>query len=293
MQNYLRAIGFSTIKSLHQLDRIHKDIQRNPDRRNLVSRSLQTSLVQMEKTYAPEGLGIMMIGESDAEGHFLFEYSFPYVLPGPYPYTDEIQIEKQNDRSGYYGLIDNINLSVIFTVQNLSHITGSIWRDSLPSMLSLQLSGLSLGANILLPLRKTEQDLQYEAEKRRENLSRIHLVRHGHPEILDQMMMSEMDTRDTIDHRIATEDVLSIVDSSMIPSGLQSDVYDILGTILQVQETKNSMTGEQICIMDVACLYYVIRIAVNRRDLVGEPVAGRRFRGITWLQGLISLDRYN
>jgi hypothetical protein len=79
----------------------------------------------------------------------------------------------------------------------------------------------------------------------------------------------------------------------MIPSGLQSDVYDILGTILQVQETKNSMTGEQICIMDVACLYYVIRIAVNRRDLVGEPVAGRRFRGITWLQGLISLDRYN
>ena len=291
MQNYLSAIGFSQIKSLHQLDRIHKGIQRDPDRRNLVSRSLQTSLVQLEKQYSKEGLGISMIGESDAEGSFLFEYSFPYVTPGPYSYTDELQVEKMTDRSGFFGMLDNINLSVIFTVQNVSAVTGALWRSALPSVLTIQLSGLCLSASILLPLHKTEQDLQYEAEKRREDLSRIHMVRHGHADVLDQMLLREMDTRDTIDNRIATEDVLSIVDSSMIPSGLQSDIYDILGTIVQVNETKNEVSGEHIYLLDVACLYYVIRIAVNQKDLVGEPLAGRRFRGVTWLQGTIALDR--
>ncbi len=292
MQKYLRAIGFSSIKSLHQLDRIHKGIQRDPDRRSIVSRSLQTSLVQLDKQYSPEGLGISMVGESDAEGSFLFEYSFPYVVPGNYVFTDEIQVERMTDRSGYYGMIDNINLSIIFSVQNVSMITGSIWKDTLPAILSVQLSGLSLSASILLPLQKTEQDLLYEAEKRREDLTRIHMARHGHSDILDQMMLREMDTRDTIDHRVATEDVLSIVDSSMIPSGLQSDIYDILGTILQVQETMNETTGEKLYLLDVACLYYVIRVAINREDLVGEPAPGRRFRGVTWLQGVLTLDRF-
>ncbi len=290
MHQYLRAIGFSNIKNLHQLDRIHREIQRTPDRRMVVSRSLRSSLVQLNKDYGAGGIGLSVLGEMDSEDSFLIEHSFPYIQPGNYVHTDEVQVDKFNDRSGYYGMIDNINLSVIFTLINVAEITDYMWKAPLPSTLSVRLSGLSLGGDILLPLMKTEQDLQYECEKMKEDLATIHMIRHGHQELLDRMMLREMDLKDTIDHRIDTEDVLSIVDSSMIPSGLQSDVYDIIGTIVDMNEIENVQTGEHVMLLDVACLYYVIRIAVNKNDLHGEPDIGRRFHGITWLQGSVLLD---
>ena len=272
------------------MDRLHKEIQRNPDRRNVVSHSLSHSLVQFDKEYYPGGIGISMIGESDAEGDFQFEHSFPYVIPGDYPYVDEVQIDKISDRAGYYGLIDNINLSVIFFIQNTAAVTGMFWKGAIPGTFSVRISGLSLSASILLPLQKSDSDILYESEKRRDELRKIRSARHGNQKLIEKMMMDEMDVRDTLDHRAITEDVLSIVDSSMIPYSLQCDTYDIIGTILTVKEIENSQTREQIYLMDVACLYYVIRIAVNKQDLVGEPMPGRRFRGVTWLQGTVSLD---
>ena len=215
----------------------------------------------------------------------MIEHSFPFVTPGNYVYSDEVHVDRLNDRSGYYGMIDNINLSVIFSMINVAKIMDHQWRQPLPGVLSIRLSGLCLGADILLPLMKTEQDLQYESDRMRDELATIHLIRHGNQELLNKMMMREMDMKDTIDHRIDTEDVLSIVDSSMIPSGLQSDVYDIIGTILNVNLVQNRKTGEEVYLLDVACLYYVIRIAVNKQDLIGKPEIGRRFRGVTWLQG--------
>ncbi len=291
MNQYYRAIGFSKIKSLQQLDRLCKEVQRTPDRRSVVSHALNRSLVQLDRIYAPEGLGVSLIGEMDAEGSLFVEYAYPYILPAAYPYMDEIQVERKSDRSGFYGVIDNINLSVVFYLQNIAELTGALWRGPLPLTLSACISGLSLSARILLPIRKTEMDIQYEADKRMEELTNIRLVRRGDNEILERMMMQEMNVKDTLDHRLMSEDVLSIVDSSMIPYGLESDTYDIIGTILQVNETENSQTGEKIILLDVACLYYVIRIAVNRSDLIGEPMVGRRFRGVTWLQGIVSLDR--
>ena len=291
MNQYYRAIGFSTIKSLHQLDRIHKDILRNPDRRNVVSHSLSHSLVQLDRSYSPEGLGISLIGEMDSEGNLLVEYAYPYILPGNYVYMDEVQVERISGRSGYYGVIDNINLSVIFTLQNIAEITGALWRGTLPLTLITRLSGLSLSGRILLPIQKSETDLQYESDRRMEELTNIRMVRRGDNELLERMMMQEMDVKDTLDHRMISEDVMSIVDSSMIPYGLETDTYDILGTIVNLTETENSQTGEHILLLDVACLYYVIRVAIHRDDLIGEPMIGRRFRGITWLQGIVSLDR--
>ena len=291
MHQYLRAIGFSKIKSLQQMDRMHKEIQRNPDRRSVVSNSISHSLVQLAKDYHDQGIGISIVGEMDMDGEFQFEYSFPYVVPGNYTYADDVLIEKLSDREGYYGVIDNINLSIIFFLQNVAATTGTLWRGALPPALPMRLSGLSLSASILLPIQKTEQDLQYEEEKRLQELTNIRRVRRGDPKTLERMMMQEMDVKDALDHRLISEDVLSIVDSSMIPFGLQGDIYDILGTILQVTPIENTYTGEHILLLDVASLYYVIRIAINREDLTGEPEVGRRFRGVTWLQGTLLLDR--
>ena len=67
MHQYFRAVGFSNLKSLHQLDQVQKELRHNPDRRIVVSRSLFTSLVQLDKEYG-DGIGISVIGEMNAEG---------------------------------------------------------------------------------------------------------------------------------------------------------------------------------------------------------------------------------
>ncbi len=291
MNQYFRSIGFSKTKSLQQMDRLQKEVLRNPDRRSVVSNSLNRSLVQLAKDYCKGGYGISIIGEMDSDGTFLPEYSFPYVIPGDYTYSDELLVEHLTDREGYYGVIDNINLSVIFFLQNIAAITGTLWRGALPVVIPVRLSGLSISGEVLLPVNKTEADIQYEANKRAEELAIIRRVRHGDSKTLEHMMIHEMDVKDTLDRRMILEDVLTIVDNSMIPYGLQGDIYDIIGSIVHITETENEQTGEQILLLDVSCLYYVIRIAIHKEDLVGEPRVGRRFRGVTWLQGMLLLDR--
>ena len=75
-------------------------------------------------------------------------------------------------------------------------------------------------------------------------------------------------------------------------SGLSSSAAfeTLIGTIISVNETKNSRSGEEIYLLDIECIYYVIRIAINKKDLMGEPSPGRRFRGITLLQGAVRAE---
>ena len=37
--------------------------------------------------------------------------------------------------------------------------------------------------------------------------------------------------------------------------------------------------------MDVLCSDIILRVCINKSDLFGEPKEGRRFKGVTWLQG--------
>lgn len=287
MNNYLRAIGFSKIKSLKQLDLLYKEVMRSPDHRTVSGYSLSRSAVQLDKAYGTGGIGISMIGEMDSDGSFLYEHAFPYVTPGPYVFSDEVIVEERGKTSAYSGVIDNISLSVIFYIQNIAYICGRLWHKSLPGTLHASLAGLSTGGMVLLPLKKTPQEQEYDREKLAREYRNICRVRAGNETALDDMLQHESDIKDSLDRRVRMEDILSIVDNGMIPYGTESDVFDVIGTITAVNEVENSRSKEHVYLLDVNCLYYVIRIAINRDDLAGEPMPGRRFRGVTWLQGAV------
>ena len=82
-----------------------------------------------------------------------------------------------------------------------------------------------------------------------------------------------------------TEDLYSIVESSFIPYGSESDNYMIIGTILNWSLTTNPYTNEDVFQLLINCNDVVLNIAINRKDLEGEPMIGRRFKGIIWMQG--------
>ena len=88
--------------------------------------------------------------------------------------------------------------------------------------------------------------------------------------------------------RIKNEDLLSIVDTSITPSGSESEMYNIMGNILAVSSETNSFTGEKLWVMQVECNEIIIDVCINEADLMGVPETGRRFRGNIWLQGSLS-----
>ena len=110
-------------------------------------------------------------------------------------------------------------------------------------------------------------------------------------EAIESLTMEDMDTYAMISRRIQNEDILSIVDSYLMPYSMECDQYRILGKILSVREIRNTHTGEILYRMTLNCNDLIFDICINRADLLGEPMAGRRFRGRIWLQGNINFRR--
>ena len=72
-------------------------------------------------------------------------------------------------------------------------------------------------------------------------------------------------------------------------------IYNRLGSIsLNNLEQKllqeNNKTEEKIYALTIETNEIVLDICINQEDLMGEPLPGRRFRGIIWLQGLVHFE---
>ena len=61
----------------------------------------------------------------------------------------------------------------------------------------------------------------------------------------------------------------------------------IIGIITEVKTVENYLTQEEMYILSLLCNEVDIEVCVNKKDLLGEPLPGRRFRGTIWLQGII------
>lgn len=60
-----------------------------------------------------------------------------------------------------------------------------------------------------------------------------------------------------------------------------------MGDILSVEVVQNSLTEESIYILSLECNNLIFDICINKEDLLGEPLPGRRFRGTVWIQGTV------
>ena len=56
------------------------------------------------------------------------------------------------------------------------------------------------------------------------------------------------------------------------------------------KKVENMLTHEQVYIMTVECNEIVFDVCINEKDLMGEPIPGRRFRGSIWMQGMIDFN---
>lgn len=291
MHNYLKAIGFSEVTTKTTMDEFIKLAINDPTEKMVHEVDVNTKLIQINKEFG-EGIGITVIGEYEQNGELNVAFSFPYFKGELVTYEDELSMERHSDKEAYAGISENINVgvSLIFYLQNIiEYLNNKENLDFNTQTAKLVFAALAHKSTILLEINKDEKQLKNE---KLGNLSRNNLLaaaRSGDVDAIESLTLEDMDTYTVISRRAKNEDIFTIVDSYFMPFGIESDQYSILGNITNSRAIKNTVTNEDIYIIDVECNNIKFEVCVNKNDILGEPMIGRRFKGIVWLQAKILL----
>ena len=289
MHDYLQAIGFDRYMKRAGKDDLLIKIIENPDETLYYEIPNENCIVQYNKNFG-DSFGISLVGEIEDDGEFTLEYIYPYVNGKNMFFHEEVHIEKYSDRNAYAGICDNVNLGVplIFYIHNFTHyLNMKHFKEMFPKINNVILSGLSLEGMVILNVEKDEIQLQKENKSKRNRNQLIEAAREGNMEAIEMLTLDDMDTYTMISKRSKKEDVFTIVDSYLIPYGVEADKYSILGTIHEVEELKNKETGQSVYYLSISCNDINFDLCINKSDLLGEPVRGRRFKGVVWLQGMV------
>lgn len=290
MHSFLPAVGFSNIKNRQMLEPIYREILHSPTKKAVSAISADTRMVQFDKKFG-DGFGISLVGEMAIDGSISIEYYFPFVRSGILTDGESICVEKHADKNSYAGVANDFSLgmTLIFFITNVSDYVQSLWTNTPNLYISRTFfSGLSTNGTIILDVDKKDIPKPAYANARRDKL--IEAAKKGDPAAIESLTLEDMDTYNLIGKRAQSEDVLSIVESSFMPVGIETDHYAVIGNIIGFKSSRNTFTGESVYLLDIRCNDLTFTTAINQKDLFGEPAVGRRFKGDVWLQGHILLS---
>lgn len=287
MHSFLPSIGFSNIKNRQMLEPIYRQILQSPDHKFISTISSDTYMIQLSKDFG-NGFGISLVGEMSEDGSISIEYYFPYVRSKLLTEDQNIYVEKFSDKMSYAGVSSDFSLgmTLIFFISNIADYEKSRWMNKSNRYISkAYFSGLSVNGTIILDVNDNDDNSKLYNNSKRNKL--IEAAKKGDPEAIESLTLEDMDTYNTIGKRTRREDILSIVKSSFMPVGIETDHYAVIGTITSYIETANTFTDEPIYLIDLESNDLNFTVAINKNHLLGEPAIGRRFKGDVWLQGHI------
>lgn len=288
MHAYLPAIGFGQIKKKSQLQQLLSSVQSFPDQVRTIRLDEESSLVVYTKEVAPN-IGMMICGEEDMQGSFQMEYYAPYINSDVCSSQAECSIERKSAREAYDGVCDDarLGLNLIFAVNNfMEYRKYQVLQGFYPTVTGVCLSALCIQGKILLPILKRPETARLARKKEQGRQKLIEAAREGSQEAIDSLTIDDMNLSNKVGRLLNSCDIYTMVESSIMPCGMECDRYTIIGEIKSVVLLVNEISKEPLCQMDVMCNNINIRVLVNRAGLMGEPMVGRRFKGDIWLQGM-------
>jgi hypothetical protein len=250
------------------------------------------SLTEITMEYA-EGMGITLRGEMDENNKFHMEHYFPCLYAQNVSTREEVGINKRVDTEAYTGMCDDFRLgvSLIFYLQNVIDFLEKK-KQNMPMNTSfpINLAALSLEGRILLPIEKDEVQVRNITAETKYRNNLIAEAKKGNQDAIDSLTIDDIDTYAIVSRRAKKEDIYSIVDTSFIPFGSESDNYSVIATITDCNLIVNSQTMEEIYDLQLVCNDINFRLCINKQDLLGVPMIGRRFKGNIWMQGSIAFS---
>lgn len=288
MHKYLRSIGFSQYVKKKDIDKLLSAVAAAPAMEERLV-TPDATFVHYCKDFSPV-FGLYVGGEKDEKGRFEREYYFPYLLGENLTAQEGCSIMRLSDKEAYAAFCEELGLgiSMIFFLQNpMDYMRLQYGKAPDTEGRSIILTGLSAEGKVLLPVQKTQEQICSirAASKHRNKL--IEAARKGDEEAMEDLTLEDINIYTELSRRILFEDIYSIVDSTFMPSGVECDHYTVVGEILEVDMVKNQLTGEDVVVMLLESYDLQFRIAINRLDLFGEPLPGRRFKGEIWMQGQV------
>lgn len=287
MHKYLRTIGFRDLKNKKELKEVLTDVVMTSSDRSFAQIDDDTRVAIMCKNISPS-LGISVCGEFDEDGHFVFDYYFPYLRSFVKSVQEEISVERHSSQISFAGVCEEVNFGVIliFYLQNFAGYLDAKKEDTLKNSY-VSLTGLSTNGRIIFPLEKSSMQRRSQKIYSEKRKTLMQDARKGVEAAIESLSMQDMGLYNTICKKIMESDVYSLVDTTFIPCGVESDHYAILGEILHVKEETNMYTNDKIYILTLNCNDIIMDVAINSEDLMGVPAVGRRFKGDIWLQGSV------
>ena len=324
MHKYLRAIGFSQFDRDNDKE-LEKFFNDNIKKDYLVSSYVNKNdrkYGQYEIEVSPH-IGISVVAEIDEYDNFKgINFYFPYAVGSDYTTIQECTIEKHSDKESFAGVIDDyrLDIALIFYLTNCNNYNNIFLKENINSIKveRIFLSALSVEGKIILPVEKDgrkKADIGFaDGKDLMGYIEREHDVDGILPNIDDEDMedgeigddnMPDFDPNDPMlfdpeveipvfgrylpgsaeDRIHNNEDLFSIVETSIVPYGVECDKYNIVAEILSVDKHINKFTNETLIDMRVETMGIQFNIVINEKDLQGEPQPGRRFRGTIWLLG--------
>lgn len=287
MHSFLRSVGFSEITKDTEIYPYLQMTIDAPDMRSSYEKPDGEIFVELKKEFGYR-TGLAVCG-SYLEDRFQVEYFYPYFR-GSYESTqEEIEIERHADKNSYAAICDDMRMGItlIYYLQNISeffkHTNGQLVSKTGTSVLS----ALSTEGKIILPLEQYDESRKKHIRRLQKRSNLISAAKDGDEEAIENLTVEDMDIYSMLSRRVTTEDLLTIVESSIMPYGVESDQYAVIGEILDMSHSKNMVTGENMVIMTVNSKDMIYDVCINEKDLLGEPQIGRRFKGKIWMQGIM------
>lgn len=292
MHSYLRAIGFSNINNRMELNQLLENVTENSVKKRTVPISNSSNLTEIIMEYG-DGIGITLRGEMDDNNKFHMEHYFP-CLNGQFVSTrEEVGINKRVDSEAYTGMCDDfrVGVSLIFYLQNvIEFLEKKNQNMPMSTTFPITLAALSLEGRILLPIDMNEVQVRNISAETKHRNNLIAEAKKGNQDAIDSLTIDDIDTYAMISRRAKKEDIYSIVDTSFIPFGSESDNYSVIATIIESNTIVNTYTKEEVFDLQLVCNDITFRLCINKQDLLGEPTVGRRFKGNLWMQGSIGFS---
>lgn len=292
MHKFLRAAGFSMYQKKREIEKLLDLLEKQPLMTRCVQVDEETNVCEMRTEVAP-GIGISIVGELKEDGNFEREFYFPYLESSYESSKAECSIQRHAEKETYAGMVDEtcIGISLIFYVQNfLDYRERHIKKDQAFKIKSVNFAGLSVSGKILLPIKKTEKQIQMAKVAAKDRNSLIEAAKKGDEDAMETLTIEDIDLYSQISRRAMKEDLYSIIDSCFMPCGMECDQYSVIGEIIEVQKIRNIYTKEEIYCLKLESNDLIFQTCINSKDLLGEPAVGRRFKGQIWMQGILNFE---
>ena len=286
MQNYIRSIGFSMYKKKNEVKELLDKIQRENIASARISVTTEKERLWEIRKNLSESVGLCIYGYLENLGVFIREGYFPYVKDTSVSSVSKCSIEKHIDDSVFSGMLDDnrLGMSLIFRLSNpLDYDTGK-------KITSVNLFGFCSDGKVLLPIKKTLVEIESSKQRSQDRTLLIEAAKRGDENAIDTLTTDEALLYSTLNDRIQTEDVYSIVDTLFMPYGMENDIYSIVGNISDIKEEENILTNERLLIPKIECSDIELSIAIKKEDLQGEPMVGIMFKGNIWLHGKMNQE---